>query len=144
MQITNLVKRINQLLDGNIQSYTDLVPHLDSAMDDINADLSSVFPVFSDLPTGTLVYEYFPDRYLRECVALGAAYYFYMTDEEGGQPPMGYAQRYAQARFQMIRDYLHLVPVTYHVKYTAGSVSLNLTGSDSTTDPDVNPESWRI
>jgi len=110
-----LVKVVNHLLAGEMLTETQLRPHLDSVIDDINAALNSTFPTFTDVSEkyGLTEYVFFPDIYLRTVVAFGAAHYFYLTDEEGAPSALGYAQKYKQKLFEMVRDYLHAVPVIF-------------------------------
>lgn len=55
-------------------------------------------------------YDAFPDKYLRDVVALGVAVKFYTRDEEGEQVAMDYQNRYEMALFKMVRDYHNQVP----------------------------------
>ena len=55
-------------------------------------------------------YDAFPDKYLRQVVALGAATKFYTKDEEGEQVALDYQNRYEMALFKMTRDYISQVP----------------------------------
>lgn len=142
MLLSELVKRINTRLDGENLRYEDMLEHLDAVIDNINETLNTVYPVFSDLPAGTLEYAYFPDRYIRSVVVVGAAMRFYITDEEGGNPPPGYTAEYQGALFRMLRDYLHLVPEEWKAVDTAGTVQFNLTGAES--EDDVDPRVFRF
>lgn len=142
MLLSELVRRVNNRLDGENLRYEDMVEHLDAVVDNINETLNTVYPVFSDLPAGTLEYDYFPDRYLRSVVVVGAAMRFYITDEEGGNPPPGYTAEYQGALFRMLRDFLHLVPEEWKAVSTAGTVAFNLTGAES--EDDVDPHVFRF
>ena len=55
-------------------------------------------------------YDAFPDKYLRDVVALGVAVKFYTRDEEGEQIALDYQNRYELALFKMVRDYHNQVP----------------------------------
>lgn len=55
-------------------------------------------------------YDAFPDKYLRDVVALGVAVKFYTRDEEGEQIALDYQNRYENALFKMVRDYHNQVP----------------------------------
>lgn len=122
MELNKIVQRINELLAGEILSYGEMVPYLDSAIDDINSELGSTYPVFSELEADQAEYSFFPDRYVRSVVCYGAAYYFYQTDEEGGQPPPGYTQTYMNNLFLMKRDWIQYVPVQYEQLGKPGAV----------------------
>lgn len=130
MQISAIVRRINELLAGEMLSFDEMKPYLDHVIDDINQQLNTIYPVFSELPSGTAVYDCFPDRYIRNVVCMGAALYFYMTDEEGSQAPMGYTASYQNALFLMLRDYVHMIPLKWQATTEAGTVSLDLKGAD--------------
>lgn len=141
MQISRLVKMTNEKLDGEMLSYEELVMHFDQVIDDINQQLNANYPVFSDLVSGTVEYSYFPDRYLRNLVPTGAAVYFYVTDEEGGNPPQGYLAAYREALFFMLRDFGHAVPPEYQDCDLNGTVAFNLSGH---SEDEFNPEDMRI
>lgn len=141
MLLSRLVKLTNEKLAGEILGYDELVIHFDQVIDDINQQLNSNFPVFSDLVEGTVEYSYLPDRYLRSMVPTGAAVYFYITDEEGGQPPAGYLSAYREALFFMLRDYGHAVPLEYQDCDLNGTVAFNLSGHSSS---EFDPEDMRI
>ena len=148
MLLSAILQRTNDLLAGETLSYFELRPHFDSVIDDINQQLSTVFPNFTEVssvtPTGTLTeYVEIPDRYIRSVVCLGAAVHFYMSDEEGGQPPAGYMNKYRENLFYMLRDYLPLVPDSYKAVDTMGALSFDLHGSDH-TDIGVAQEDFRI
>ena len=69
MLVNDIVKRVNQELAGEQLVYTRIKPFLDEVIDDINANLNSTFPTFSDLGEsveGGLVtdYNYFPEKYI--------------------------------------------------------------------------------
>ncbi len=138
MLLTQIVKKINHRLDGETLPYRELVDHLDAVIDNINETLNTVYPVFSDLPEEATEYAYFPDRYIRSVVIPGAALRFYITDEEGGNPPPGYTVEYQGALFRMLRDFLHMVPDEWKTVDTAGTVIFRDTGAASEDDIDAN------
>ena len=143
MLMTEILRRTNDLLAGETLSYLELRPHFDSVIDDINQQMNTTFPAFSELGNAPIEYTAFPDRYIRSVVCLGAAVYFYVTDEEGGQPPAGYATKYRENVFYMTRDYLPLVPEEYQGSTETGSVGFSLTGSDH-ANTGVRQEDFRI
>jgi hypothetical protein len=65
-------------------------------------------------------------------VTYGAAYYFYMIDEEGGNPQPGYQAKYLENRFYMKRDWLTQVPEEYEQHAYAGMVPFDLNSVDTT------------
>ena len=116
MDLNKLVQRTNSLLAGEQLTFEQLKVHFDSVIDDINSHLNSDYPSLSEFQEedyeGTYNYDYFPDKYMRSVVAVGAAYYFYMTDEEGAQSAVEYAQKYHNNLFFMQRD--HIVPEEFN------------------------------
>jgi hypothetical protein len=137
MKLTTLVKLVNNKLAGEQLSYQKMVPFLDSVIDDINQNLNSVYPAFSELPVGTTEYAYFPDRFIRTVVANGAAFYFYQMDEEGLNQSPGYQEEYQKNMFYMVRDFIHAVPTEYQDSGYNGTVPLNLTGADDPSNEGI-------
>lgn len=78
----------------------------------------------SDNLLDNLDYNYFPDRYIREVVCKGAAYKFYIMDEEGIATAEQYGYDYEKALFVMQRDYIEQVPVEYQAD-SKGSVVIS-------------------
>lgn len=118
MQIATLIDRINKKLAGELLDYEELKVHLDSVIDDINSQLNATFPVFSEFtPTAYPQlfpdYNFFPEKYLRSVVVPGAAFKFYITDEEGAEAAPKYDMEYSKALFLMMRDYSNSVPTQY-------------------------------
>ena len=111
--LVDIVNRVNTLLAGERHSLFELTPFLDNVIDDINAQLNSTFPAFSEISQGKAEYDYFPDRYIRSVVCVGAAWYYYTTDEEGISSAPQYLQDYDRGLFNMLRDYFNLVPEEY-------------------------------
>ena len=83
MRITNIVKLINDKLAGELLSKSELIQFMDNVIDDINEQLNSCFPAFSELKPEQTDYDFFPDKYIRSVVVQGAAWYYYVTDEDG-------------------------------------------------------------
>lgn len=80
MQIQDIVSGVNAKLAGETLTFTEMRLFLDEVIDDINAALNANFPVFSTLAANAN-YNFFPDRYIRSVVIVGAASKFYVTDE---------------------------------------------------------------
>lgn len=115
MVINEIVRGINKCLAGEQLLYKQLEPFMDSVIDDINDKLNSRFPAFSELDveevfSGNFDYDFFPDKYIRTVVIKGAAYKFYIMDEEGSQVADMYGYDYQNALFLMMRDYIEKVP----------------------------------
>lgn len=129
MDINTIVKRVNRLLAGEQLVYSRLEEFLDATIDDINAKLNSKFPTFSELNlelefAGDSEYDYFPDQYIRSVVIPGAAYKFYIMDEEGIQTAEQFGYDYDKNLFMMQRDYLEQVPEEYQAE-SKGSVVIH-------------------
>lgn len=121
MTINNIVKRINEELAGELLVYSELETFLDQVIDDINHDLDTCFPVFSEFNMETYPdrypdYNFFPEQYIRNVVIKGAAYKFYVMDEEGIPTAQMYQYNYQDQRFYMLRDYLEEVPDEFRRK----------------------------
>lgn len=124
MQKQQIINRINRKLAGEMLSYSELVDHLDSVIDDINTMLNSKYPAFSEIPQAN-EYNVFPDKWIRQVVIPGAAWYFYVADEEGSQTAGQYKADYDKGLFFMLRDMVHLVPDEYRVQEVQGAVLFN-------------------
>lgn len=127
MTIDNIVKTINDNLAGELLTFNNLKPLLDEVIDDINAKLDSTYPTFSDFtyenyPEVYPNYNFFPDRYIREVVCKGAAYKFYVVDEEGIPTAQQFQYNYTDQLFIMERDFLDKVPEEFQAD-NSGSVS---------------------
>ena len=115
MTISKIVKRINEELAGELLTYGELETFLDQVIDDINHQLDSKFPAFSDFSAETYPdrypdYNFFPEEYIRNVVIKGAAYKFYVMDEEGIPTAQMFQYNYQDQLFYMLRDYLEYVP----------------------------------
>lgn len=115
MQLQTIVNTVNNLLAGEQLTFEELITHLNAVIDDINNKLNAKFPSFSQFNNTAFPqypnYNFFPDSYIRSVIAVGAAYYFYITDEEGSQDAApSFMGRYAQNIFFMERDYINKVP----------------------------------
>jgi hypothetical protein len=131
MKIQNLIELINHKLADELLSPTQLINHMDSVIDDINTQLNSTFPTFTEamLAQGGLLanvdYTAIPDKYLRSVVVVGAATKYYEIDEEGNPTAQTFAQDYRQQLFYMLRDYSFSIPEEYRASNTQGVLSLN-------------------
>lgn len=112
MNINKLVNLVNAKLAGETLSYNEMLPFLDEVIDEINAELGSKYPVFSELES-PIEYNYFPDRFIRTVVAVGTAWYWYNTDEEGEEVAPVLRQLYFANLFKMVRDWIMQVPNEY-------------------------------
>lgn len=124
MLITKIRKLFNEALAGETLTLSEMLPHLDAAIDAINENMNTIYPVFSDLDTSQpeAVYNYFPDSYIRTVVIPGAAWHFYVTDEEGAQTAIQYQTDFEMGKFRMLRDMLYKIPTQYQADSEQGSV----------------------
>ena len=123
MLITDVQKLFNNALAGETLTLNEMIPHLDFAIDGINDKLNTVYPVFSELDLSAYgaEYSYFPDRYIRTVVIPGAAWHYYVTDEEGLQTSPQYQIDYENGKFTMLRDMLYNIPEEYQADVENGS-----------------------
>lgn len=125
MELARIVQKVNDKLAGEMLTYEMLRNHLDDTIDDINAKLNSNFPVFSDFNFDDHPnypdYNFFPDRFIRSVVIKGAAYKFFIVDEEGSDVAQQFKYDYLDGLFLMERDYAEQVPEEFQSDYT-GSV----------------------
>ena len=111
MLTQDIVTAINEHLAGEQYDYTRYEMFLDHAIDDINSQMNTRYPTFSELRVANRgvkppKYECFPDRYIRSCLIPGAAYYFYTADEEGIDTAPAYKELFFKGLFMMLRDYV--------------------------------------
>lgn len=120
MRLQDLVRLVNNRLAGEQLTFEQLRAFLDDTIFDINTRLDTKFPLFSEFNNETYPeqypnYNFFPDQYIRSVVSMGAAYKFYISDEEGIDTAPKYGQEYAKNLFYMERDYINLVPDIWRV-----------------------------
>ena len=123
MPIKEIVSRINGKLAGELLNYSELKPYMDSVIDDINTQLNSKYPAFSELEVSATEYTAFPDRYIRQVVIPGAAWYYFVADEEGNPTALQYQADYQKNLWTMFRDMLYGVPPEYQVDTMQGSTT---------------------
>lgn len=128
MLIKDIVKAINGALAGEMCTYSDLKQFMDHTIDDINAQLNSKYPAFSELGSYDTDYNMFPDRYIRTVVVPGTAWYYYVADEEGTPTAQQYQMDYNKGLFLMLRDMLYNVPEVYQADSLQGSVEFAFNG----------------
>lgn len=141
MRLQDVIQRINTLLAGERLDMIHLRDHLDRAIDDINTNLNSTFPAFSEMPEGKAEYDYFPDRYIRSVVCVGAAWYFYTSDEEGISTAPQYQLEYERGLFYMLRDYFNDVPEEYQA---TGLKALPIMLNEEEGERGVSIDGWSI
>ena len=137
MYIDQIVSGVNTKLAGETLTYNQMRLFLDECIDDINRELDANFPVFTGL-SESAEYNYFPDKYIRSVIMVGAAFKFYITDEEGAVTAPQYGWDYKDNLFYMKRDYSCQVPEAYR-NAEAGYVVT----SDLTTEAAFIKPVWR-
>lgn len=130
MKIDDIVKGINDELAGELLTYNELKPFLNQVIDDINTQLDSNFPAFTDFnnenyPDLYPDYNFFPERYIRSVLIKGAAYKFYVVDEEGIPTAQQFNYNYQDNLFYMLRDYLEDVPEEFKAEHKASVQGLS-------------------
>ena len=113
MLIQDIVNYVNDKLAGERYTYDQIKKVLDSCIDDINTKLSSTYPAFSELALGVSSYGFFPDRYIRTVVVIGAASKLFAIDEEGQVVSPIFDKEYIINLFTMLRDFGPSVPDAY-------------------------------
>lgn len=154
MKIQALVNLVNNNLAGETLSYSRMKQFLDNVIDDINEDLGSIYPAFSELEPSVDVYDMFPDKWLRSVVSFGAAYYFFLVDEEGIMTAESLERIYMNNLFKMQRDLVGHVPEQYQKGYVDPAT---LEEGEEAPEPDhfgtistkkegvtISGSSWRI
>lgn len=118
MRVGQIVNLINKHLADEFCSVAELTSYMDRVIDDINTRLNSKFPTISEViaaagGTTDPDYNVFPDKYIRSVLVVGAAYKYYITDEEGNATAQQYGAEYNQNLFYMERDYSFSIPEIY-------------------------------
>lgn len=134
MELNKIVQGVNGKLAGELFTFDMIKEYMDDVIDDINSRLNTAFPTFSSFthtayppdpsnPEAHVYpnYDFFPDAYIRKVVIVGAAYKYYITDEEGIDTARSYGYIYENGLFLMERDYLDQVPEEF-VADNSGSI----------------------
>lgn len=129
MLIQDIVNLTNTKLAGEMLLLEELLPYFDDVIDEINTRLNATFPSFTQhikkleaegVPTLAQAYDLIPDIYIRNVVVTGAAYKFYLTDEEGMDTAQMYGALYNTNLFYMQRDFTEQVPEEYRANNHEG------------------------
>lgn len=122
MTIKDIQSLMNINLAGEQLTFKEMIPHLNYAIDEINAQLDALFPVLTiDDISGE--YTAIPDRYIRSVVIPGAVVHFYTIDEEGNPQVPQFQIDYQKGIYYMVRDYSYAVPEEYQADASQGSVA---------------------
>lgn len=132
MKYKDICKNFNVLLAGDNLTSKDILTHLDYTIDRINETLNTCYPTFSEWavwqnPSTGLeeihdAYDLFPDKFVRTVCTVGAAWHYYVTDEEGLQTSPQYQEDFEHALFVMQRDMLYNIPEEYMADDYQGTV----------------------
>lgn len=136
MEIAKICNLINQSLAGEMLRQDELILYMDKVIDDINNQLNSNYPSFSEYTSEFFPdypnYNVFPEKYIRSVVVPGAAYNFYKVDEEGNNTAPLFRQEYQINLFYMVRDMMENVPPRFqgrcqgYVKSDAESLNFEM------------------
>jgi hypothetical protein len=124
MESSEILRLFNEKLAGELLSYNQALPYLDDAIDEVNTALNTIYPAFSELPTGKTNYDYFSNRYIRNVVIPCAAWHYFVVDEEGINTAVQFKEDYQKGLYYMLRDTLYNIPVEYQAPDGAGSTTL--------------------
>ena len=117
MLYSKIIDLISKHLGDDLVTTAELLSYADRVIDDINTQLGARFPTFTDSQeiygNDNTDYTAFPDKYIRTVVIPGAAFKYYVTDEEGNQAATKYEEDYRQGLFYMLRDYSSQIPAEY-------------------------------
>lgn len=114
MVIENLIKLItSKLSDWYTIPAPKLIHFMDEVIFDINHQLNTQYPTFSeasdstaDNVTASYDYKAFPDEWQRTVVVYGAASKIYASDDEGINTATDYSSEYQEYLFLMLRDFV--------------------------------------
>ena len=138
MTVNKIVALINEKLAGEQLTYNDLKASMDYTIDDINSKLHTIYPAFSELGGYDVDYNMFPDRFIRSVVVPGAAWYFYVMDEEGAVAAQQYNADFQKGLFLMQRDMLYNIPTQYQAPDLQGTVQFTEDADGSTPGIEVS------
>ena len=119
MKNTELLRLINDRLQGELLTWNEVIKYGDAVIDDINVQLYALYPTFSQaqqLPGWYGEYNFFEDKYLRSVVVIGVVYKYYIAEEEGEQVAQLFASEYDAALFAMKRDMYNQVPEVFEAR----------------------------
>lgn len=127
MLYKDIVKNFNVLLAGDNLVLKDILPHLDFALDKVNEKLNTCYPTFTEYydPNGDYKsdkYDLFENRFIRQVILPGAAWHYYVTDEEGLATSPQYEKDFENGLFVMQRDMLYNIPVEWQASNEQGTV----------------------
>lgn len=134
MQVRQIINIVNEKLAGETLGLSELRGFLNDVIYDINSAMSAKFLSFDGLTEDDL-YDCFPDNYITSVVTIGAAYKFYITDEEGIDSAQAYGLMYRNNLFYMVRDYSVRIPDEYKDWDNTGF----LKSSVGSLTPETNP-----
>jgi hypothetical protein len=117
MLYSKVINLISKHLGDDLVTAAEVLGYVDRVVDDINTQLDACFPTFTDFQevygADNTDYSAIPDKYIRTVIVPGAAFKYYVTDEEGNQAATKYEEDYRQGLFYMLRDYSSQIPEEY-------------------------------
>lgn len=119
-----MLKYFNETLAGETFMLDQAMLYFDKAIDDINDELNTEYPSISDFLSNRDIYvnfpeyNFFPDKYIRTVLIPGAAYKFYIIDEEGIDTAPAYRMEFQKGLFRMLRDYSSQIPAQFRAQPT--------------------------
>ena len=122
MLINAIINKINRKLAGELLAYNELIDFMDNVIDDINTELNTTLPAFSEIDEGIIDYVAIPDKYIRSVVIPGTAFYYYQADEEGIDSAVGYKETLLKGLYFMKRDFSEQIPLEYRATSMGGVV----------------------
>jgi hypothetical protein len=134
--INDIVNRVNKKLAGELLAYFEMKDYLDDVIDDINDRLGATYPAFSELDSSVSEYDFFDDRWIRQVIVFGAAWYFFMADEEGISSAEGYRKVYFNNLNSMKRTLIMDVPLEYRQGYDENGEKIDEDGPSRGTITD--------
>ena len=142
MRYNKIIDLVSKHLGDDLVTTAELMSFIDRTIDDINTQLDANFPTFTEseegVPNDVRDYTAIPDKYIRTVIVPGAAFKYYVTDEEGNQAATKYEEDYRQGLFYMLRDYSSQIPAEYRGE-DGGGVSIS---TDHTLDVPYRGGMW--
>lgn len=122
MKTEDIIRDINIKLAGELLSTGQLIVFINASIDEVNTRLNTKFPI---LKVTDHEYTAIPDKYIRTVIIPGAAFKFYIMDEEGAAVSPKYEEDFLKGLFYMERDYLPMLPDEYVDDDIQGHVRIN-------------------
>lgn len=152
MKLSRIIQKVNSNLAEEMLPISRIKDLCDDVIDNINSKLCSKFPSMSDFCDAhtdtegvidtTADYNYFPDEYIRQVLCKGAAYKYYVVDEEGNIASAMYGYNYRDELFNMERDWIEQVPAEYQDNTKSGAATMTDNLNPKTNPVQLDIWSW--